>query len=1047
MPRWLRQLFRLEPGDAGRLLLFGVLGALLQGGLAIGISTADSLFLARIGVARLPVIYLLTPVLMLAYIPVSSLLLTRLGVNRVFQLTLAVLTAGGILFGVLFLVYGGAAPAPVYYLAKLYATLWWIALYTLYWNFVDGYFDIRDAKRLYALLSAACAAGAGLGGLLVNALNRYLEVPQLFFAWSMTAVLTMPVFVLILRRRAALEEADGADDPAPGGLLQELRRTGGLFRHSRYAGLLTGVLFLTLVVTAVCEYQYMGVFSANHNAHQLAALFGELYAGVSVFNVVVNLFVFNRLVARLGVRNTALLQPAAYLLVFLGFLLDDSGAAALLGFLAYQGLLVTVDYNNVNFLINALPVGAKKQLRTFIEGFCEPAATAVAGLFLLLWAARLGPDHLALTGLLLAVAALLLVVWLRAEYVRAMIANLKRGWLDFARPLAAVVRDRPPAETDWLEATARRGAPEEALLAIRLLWLSDKYRAADCLLAFLTPPAEARCRAAQPLLAQMLADGDHEMMRRVLAWLNSRHEPLGPTLLEELGQRGLVATQELQAGLHTRAPEVRAAAAATLSHSWRVGDSVNALQALDRLLRGSPAERRAAMRGLGRCGQSRYAHFLVPQLRSADAEDRCEALDAMRRLSTRESTRLLPALLEVVRGGLPRERSLALDALGRIGDPDCIGPLLDASAGFAPRELREAEDVLRGIGQRGVPAIVFCLQNASHPYPGRGLAARALSRVSFAQFESVYPGLIGSEIDRAYRFHARHALLAAPAGAGTAGREVLARFYGDMPDTVIDFILELLGLGGRLPDFESVTASLRSRNAKDRANAIETVEQACNRAAFVRLLPLLEGRVGAGPATLAAPDEDALVRDACASRFVIEAAAGLQMLLEKSPAAARAGIRERIGDPDLPPALRAYLLALLEQVITGAAPAEPNLVAKVHALGRAAFCRGLRIEELVLLAAAARAVAVADGPVALTDGGVARFGLVLSGAAAVDGTTVPPGGLFAEAALWRPVRPAVTGRSLRALLFDVPTVLDLAGCSPRLALALLDWKLEQRRAA
>ena len=1044
MSRWLRQLLRLEPGDAGRLLLFGLLGALLQGGLAIGISTADSLFLTRVGVTRLPVIYLLTPVIMLAYIPVYSLLLSRLGINRVFRLTLGLLTAGGILFGVLFLVWGGgAAPAALYYLAKLYATLWWIALYTLYWNFVDGYFDILDAKRLYALLSAACAAGAGLGGLLVNALSRYLEVPQLFFAWAMFAVLTIPVFVLILRRGRSLDEEDGAGDAAPAGLLQELRQTGGLFRHSRYAGLLTGVLFLTLVVTAVCEYQYMGVFSAHHTEKQLAALFGGLYAGVSVFNVVVNLFLFNRLVARIGVRNTALLQPAVYLLVFLGFLLDDSGAAALLGFLAYQGLLVTVDYNNVNFLINALPAAAKKQLRTFIEGIAEPAATATGGLFLLLWAGSLGPDRLALTGLLLAVAALALVAWLRAEYVRAMIANLKRGWLDFARPLAAVVRDRPPAETAWLEATARSGPPEAALLAIRLLWLSDRYRAADCLLAFLTPPEEARCRAAQPLLALMLAEGDHEMMRRVLAWLNRHHEPLGPTLLEELGQRGLVATQELQSGLHTRAPEVRAAAAATLSHSWRVGDSVNALQTLDRLLRGSPAERRAAMRGLGRCGQPRYAHFLVPQLRLADAEDRREALDAMRRLATRESTRLLPALLEVVRSGLPRERSLALDALGRIGDPDCIAPLLDASGGFAPRELREAENVLLGIGQRGVPAIVSCLQDPSHPYAGRGLAARALSRVSFAQFESVYPGLIGSEIDRAYRFHARHALLAAP-GAATPGREVLARFYGDMPATVIDFILELLGLGGRLPDFESVTASLRSRNPKDRANAIETVEQACSRATFVRLVPLLEGRFGAA----AAPGEDQVIGDACASRFVIEAAAGLQILLERSPPAARAAMRERIRDPELPPALRAYLLALLEQLITGAPPTEPNLVEKVHALGRAAFCRGLRIEELVLLAATAQAVAVADGPVAPPGGGAARFGLVLAGEAVVGGVTARPGDLFNEASLWRSgPGPAATGRGLRALLFEVPLVLELAGCVPRLALALLDWKLERRHAA
>lgn len=1045
MIAWVRQLFRLQRGEAGRLVLFALLGALLQGGLAVGISTADSLFLARVGVARLPVIYLVTPLIMLGYIPVYSFLLSRLGVNRVFQLTLAVLTAGGVLFAVAFGWSGAGAPAVFYYLAKLYATLWWIALYTLYWNFVDSFFDILDAKRLYALLSAAGAAGAGLGGLLVGGLNRFLAVPQLFLAWSTLSVLALPVFVLILRRCAPLEDPD--EEPDTGrGLRAEARQMAGVVRHSRYVGVLAGVLFLTLVVTAVCEYQYMAVFSAHRSDHELAALFGRLFAGVGVLNVVVNLFLFNRLVARLGVRNTALIQPVAYIVVFLGFLLGDSGAAALAGFVAYQGLLVTVDYNNVNFLINALPAGAKKQMRTLIEGLCEPAATAVAGLFLLLLAHRLGPDHLALTGLALALAGLALVFWLRTEYVRAMIANLRRGWLDFSRPLDAVVRGRPAPEVAWLEATARSAPPEQALAAIRLLWLNDRYRAADCLLAFITPPREERCRAARPLLAQMLADGDHEMIRRALAWLNANHEPLGPTLLEEFGRHGLVATQDLQAGLHTHAPAVRAAAAATLAQSWRVGESVNALHVLDRLLRGSPAERRAAVRGLGRCGQPRYAHFLIPLLRSADADDRREALDAIRRLANRDSTRLLSALIEVARAGTAEERFMALDALSRIGDPDCVAPLLDASAPFSPRELRAAESVLLGIGSRGVPAIVSYLQEPRHPYPGRGLAARALARVSFTQFEAVFPLLIDAEIGRAYLFHRRHRLLQADGAADSAGREVLRRFYRDIPDTVIDFILELLGLGGRLADFESVTASLRSPNPKGRADAIETVEQACSRATFTRLLPLLDGRArAAGPMEAAETEED-IVREACRSRFVVEAAAGLQRRWERSGPEARAAVLERIADPGMPAALRPVLLSLLAR-LGGAAPAgELNLVETVHALGRSSLGAGLRTEELALLAGAARLVRVAAGPV--PGGAGPLFGLVLAGEVRTGDATVAAGEPFGNEALWSPdPAPTATGRDLTALVFDAAAVRELARRSPRLALALLQWKLEDRRAA
>ena len=224
----------------------------------------------------------------------------------------------------------------------------------------------------------------------------------------------------------------------------------------------------------------------------------------------------------------------------------------LFGFLAYQGLLVTVDYNNVNFLINALPAGAKKQMRTFIEGIAEPAATALAGLFLLLFARRLGPDHLALCGLLLALAGLALVFWLRGEYVRGMIANLKRGWLDFSRPLSAVVCRRPPAEVAWLAESARRAArprrtprhPPALASATNIL------RPIACLSSSRHRPEGAAAGPAQPLLAQMLADSDHEMIRRDARLAEHRsHYPLCADLAGGTGQGGLLASLDLQTSL------------------------------------------------------------------------------------------------------------------------------------------------------------------------------------------------------------------------------------------------------------------------------------------------------------------------------------------------------------------------------------------------------------------------------------------------------------------------------------------------------------------
>ena len=222
-------------------------------------------------------------------------------IERVFQLTLGVLTAGGIVFGSIFLALGlETAPAPIYYCAKLYTAVWWIALYTLYWNFADNYFDILDAKRLYSLFSGASAAGAGIGGIIVTELSRYLEVPQLFLAWAVLALLAVPVLFLILRHCRSLEDQDDPAETRHIGLVEQSRVMADAVRRSRYVVLLIGILFLTLVVTAVCEYRYMGVFSTARTDRQLAGLFGELYTWVSIFSLVFTLRVFNRLVARIG---------------------------------------------------------------------------------------------------------------------------------------------------------------------------------------------------------------------------------------------------------------------------------------------------------------------------------------------------------------------------------------------------------------------------------------------------------------------------------------------------------------------------------------------------------------------------------------------------------------------------------------------------------------------------------------------------------------------------------------------------------------------------
>ena len=167
------QQYRYKASDPWRVVPFMILGAVLQGGLAIGVSAADSLFISNIGADRLPVIYACMPLLMLAYITIYTRGLNRWGIDRLFVATIGVLVIGGFAFA--FVLRGENPPPAVYYVAMFYGSLWYIALYSLLWNFIDGFFDLSEAKRLFGLIAGGSAVGAIAGGFLVSKLSSIMS--------------------------------------------------------------------------------------------------------------------------------------------------------------------------------------------------------------------------------------------------------------------------------------------------------------------------------------------------------------------------------------------------------------------------------------------------------------------------------------------------------------------------------------------------------------------------------------------------------------------------------------------------------------------------------------------------------------------------------------------------------------------------------------------------------------------------------------------------------------------------------------------------------
>lgn len=644
----INRLLRVSPGEWPKLVHFGLLGFLLQMGLGIGFAAGDAAFLAHAGAGRLALIFMMTPAVMLLYTAIFSYLLVRFSIDRVVDATVALLVFGGLAWSALL---GHGVPAawelPVYIALKLYLAMWYIALYSLFWNYTDSYFHIQDGKRLFPLLAAATALGTTCGGIIVHELAGRVPLRSFFLIWAAITLLAVPVALRLRRRFARIADSEIAqEDDSASSQVRQVART---FRTSRYTLILTLTLFVTLLMTNLAEFQYSSIFQQGRSEAELASLLGTLYAAANLFNVFVCLFLFNRLVGRIGVRNVALIMPLSYFAAF-GFLfVTGSFGGALAAFFAYHGILTSIEYNNQNLLFNAVPSETKRPVRTIVEGMAEPLASFLAGGFLLYAAARTDIRDLSGIGVILGVVLMLVVIVLRQLYPGAMARNMQAMLLDFGRHM-----------------TKAAGPPP------------DKQMSID-------------------------------------------------TLLDNL--------------------------------------------------------------------------------KSADRAVREEAA----------------ALLRSHR------------------DLDAVPEILVSATYMSPIERHNVERILVDWGETVIPRLSAELESPRQLFRARAVAARTLARLSHPLFVSRLDTLVRNEFERAQpRLSLAEALEALP--QSTSGTRMLAQLQRQQISLATDFLLELLALGGRLPDFDLLVISLRSQNPKVRANAIEAIENGVDRPTFLVLRGLIEGR-------------------------------------------------------------------------------------------------------------------------------------------------------------------------------------------------------------
>lgn len=694
-------------------------------------NVSETLFLKRVGVDRLPVVFLLNGLLLVGSTYLMSMLATRVRGRRLLAGTFAALGAIVLCLWLMLL----AESRPVFVLlviaSKQLDAIALIAFWIVLGNLVHG----RQAKRIYAPIIAGGTLGEILGsfssGFIGNSLGVAALLPVSAGAILLACLLTTAMHAVAPARvtRGALPQRPEGR-PRSLGMLRPLWRESRLFRLLAIGALLGGTLGPMLYF----QFSYI-VDMATRGSNgeiRLLDLYAKLRGAINLGVLGMQLVGTSRVFRRIGVPLASTISPLVYLLGFFGLStrLDlPSGIGAMGG---------------TNLQDHAIQEPAQRVLATLFPERVRPAATSllvgpiqrtggalgnvlVLGTLAVGTAATVGLVALPLAAIWLAVAVAL---WRIYPTLLLEVASAGALQGDVERSLRQLV---DPGTMRALESSLVDPDPRRCRAACDLVIEAPWARA----VAALAQTIGRASAANRPLIADTL----HRLLQRLpqvrLALPELAHE-LEPLLLEPTAlparQRShlveayarllpsprsdAAAARVLAQLLDDPAPAVRLAARAQRFGVGLAGDDLDAIVAAAFSSEDGAAREvgldvaRTALLTSSANGDAWQARAARVAARLAAPADRARAAEVLADIAVGHGSEALSyadALLAHAHDADARVRTAVLRFLGNARLPREVGWVIGRLASPDDGEAQAAAATLVALGPRVVSALIDAL--------------------------------------------------------------------------------------------------------------------------------------------------------------------------------------------------------------------------------------------------------------------------------------------------------------------------------------------------
>ncbi|MFQ3535395.1 MAG: Npt1/Npt2 family nucleotide transporter [Aggregatilineales bacterium] len=835
---WLSRLFNVRPNEWARLLFLYGMGIVFLIGLTWGETIADALFLSRLGVENLPILFVLEAVVTIIALAIFSAFADRI---RDDVLLIAILLLGGVSVLLSRLLAGIGQESLAFPMLYLASRVIRDVFNVQFWTYVNGFYDTRSAKRIIPVIATAARVAGAIAGLSMPVVTSlFNQTIDISLAWISTLVL-MAVMVWamprILREReqvssGTLSRPSVSAGGGAGAYIKNIREGYSFVVKSPFLRWMAISTLLLIVLTTLITFQGSAIFVAElRDERVIADYLGTLTGLTNLIMLPVQLFLLGRLVQRLGLGTANLIYPLS-MLGICGSLIVFPGALFSAAAQHFARTTFRTAFRNTldNLMYNAVPLRMKGRARAFIGGLVMPIGTIIGGGLLLLrpllpqvpW---LLPTLIAVFALAYAISAFVL----RRQYGQALVSMLAQEDYSF---LLSTAPDLAVADSAALDVLRRklyeRPEIEHRIFVTQLILEIGGKRAVPILAEIGQREPALRASIADLLTAADL--GGKEVRHLLSEWLDDPDGAVRRAAVRGLLQYAHQDRKRIQPIamrlLNDPDPRVRLEVVPVLLGSDEALAKAG-LAALEPFLSAAePHLRASALQALGKAAHVRYVEQVLPHLHDPSPEVRLaaalslEALCGLGKLPESLAQALREHLDSLLRDPIERVRRAALTLLGCADMSKAEHILINFLTDPSPELRAQAVESLVRLGKPALGALMPLLESAAPTV--RLEATVAFSRIARERATEHLRAVVRENLVAVHATQVHLALL--QPCEQYRSLDLLCSLLRERSAERLDAIFYLLGAVHNRQSVRIIREALNNPQARMRANALEALE-------------------------------------------------------------------------------------------------------------------------------------------------------------------------------------------------------------------------------